>query len=146
VARIRLLLAEDHPEMRTITLRILEREFDVVGAVGDGQALLEAVSRLKPDVCVMDISMPILSGIEAAILLRQSGSPVKIVFLTVHAQDVFVEAALEAGALGYVLKPRMASDLRLAVQEAFCGRSFVSPSLSPASLDGKNSHKNGHMS
>jgi DNA-binding NarL/FixJ family response regulator len=140
VARIRLLLAEDHQEMRKMIVRILEREFDVVGAVGDGQALLEAESRLKPDVCVIDISMPFLSGIETAILLRQSGSLVKIVFLTVHAQDMFVEAAMEAGALGYVLKPRMASDLRLAVQEAFSGRPFVSPSLSPPSLDGKNSY------
>jgi len=140
VARIRLLLAEDHLEMRKMILRILEREFDVVGAVGDGQALLEAEPRLKPDVCVIDISMPILSGIEAAILLRQSGSLVKIVFLTVHTQDVFVEAALEAGALGYVLKPRMASDLHLAVQEAFSGRSFVSPSLSPTNAGGKNGH------
>lgn len=123
-----------------MTVRILERDFDVVGTVGDGQALLEAVPRLMPDVCVIDISMPILSGIEAAILLRQGGSPVKIIFLTVHTQEVFVEAALEAGALGYVLKPRMASDLCLAVQEVFSGRQFVSPSLSHASLDGKDGH------
>ena len=139
MTRIRLLLAEDHQAMREMIVRILEREFDVVGAVGDGQALLEAESRLKPDVCIIDISMPILSGLEAALLLRQSGSLAKIIFLTVHAQEVFLEAALEAGALGYVLKPRMASDLRLAIQEALSGRRFISPSMSPASGDGSHS-------
>jgi len=139
VTRTRLLLAEDHQAMREMIVHILEREFDVVGAVGDGQALLEAEARLKPDVCIIDISMPVLSGLEAALLLRQNGSSVKIIFLTVHAQEVFLEAALEAGAVGYVLKPRMASDLRLAVQEAVSGRQFISPSLSSASGDG-NSH------
>lgn len=119
-------------------LRILERQFDVVGTVGDGQALLEAESRLKPDVCVIDISMPILSGIEAAILLRQSGSAVKIIFLTVHAQSVFLEAALEAGALGYVLKSRMVSDLTLAIQEAISDRLFISPSLPLASMGARH--------
>lgn len=122
-------------------VRVLGREFDVVGAVGDGQALLEAESRLKPDVCVMDISMPIMSGIEAAILLRQKGSVVKIIFLTVHAQEVFLEAALETGALGYVLKPRMISDLRLAIREVLSGRRFVSPTLSRAPVGVRNSRR-----
>lgn len=139
MARTRLLLAEDHEQMREMTVRILEREFDMVGAVGDGQALLEAEARLKPDVCVLDISLPTLSGIEAALLLRQSGSLAKIVFLTVHAQEVFLEAALEAGALGYVLKPRMASDLCLAIREAISGRQFISPSLPVAPLRGRKS-------
>jgi len=119
-------------------VRLLEREFEVVGAVGDGQALLEAESRLKPDVCVMDISMPILNGIGAATLLRQNGSIAKIVFLTAHAQEAFLEAALEAGALGYVLKPRMVSDLELAIRAAMAGRLFISPSLPTASFGTRN--------
>jgi DNA-binding NarL/FixJ family response regulator len=126
---MRLLLADDHQEMREMIVRILEREFEVVGAVGDGQALVEAEARLKPDVCVLDISMPILNGIEAALLLRQNGSSAKIVFLSVHAQEIFLDAALEAGALGYVLKARMVSDLPKAIHEAFAGRQFISPSV-----------------
>ena len=129
MARIRLLLAEDHAEMRAMIASILEIEFDVVGSVGDGQALLEAESRLKPDVCVIDIAMPVLNGIEAAILLRERASDAKILFLTAHRQAAFLEAALEAGALGYVLKPRMASELCLAIREAMAGRLFISPSV-----------------
>src|SRR6185295_7504370 len=138
MVRTRLLLAEDHQEMRARTVRMLEREFDVVGAVGDGQALLEAESRLKPDVCILDISMPILNGIEVAILLRQSGSVAKIIFLTMHTQAAFLEAALEAGALGYVLKPRMVSDLHLAIREALSDRLFISPSLPSAPFGTRN--------
>src|SRR5262245_19751484 len=129
VVRARLLLAEDHKEMREMIVRLVECEFEVVGAVGDGQALLEAESRLKPDVCVIDISMPILNGIEAAILLQQNGSTAKIIFLTAHAQVTFLEAAIETGALGYVLKPRMVSDLGLAIREVLANRQFISPSL-----------------
>ena len=129
--KIRLLLAEDHKEMREMIVRMLEREFEVVGEASDGQSLLEAESRLKPDVCVLDISMPILNGIEAASLLQKSGSIAKIVFLTVHEHTAFLEAALEAGALGYVLKPRMASDLCPAIREVMAGRLFISPLMPP---------------
>jgi DNA-binding NarL/FixJ family response regulator len=128
MARIRLLLAEDHEEMRTIIVRLLEREFEVLGAVCDGLALLEAESRLKPDVCVLDVSMPVLNGIDAANLLRQNGSRAKVVFLTVHSQTAVLKAALEAGAIGYVLKSRMASDLGLAIRAAIANRRFISPS------------------
>jgi DNA-binding NarL/FixJ family response regulator len=138
MARPRLLLAEDHQKMRAIIVRMLAREFEIVGAVGDGQALLEAESRLQPDVCVIDISMPILNGIEAAILLRQSGSITKIVFLTVHAEAAYLEAALEAGALGYVLKPGMVSHLHMAIREAISDRLFISPSLPSASFSASN--------
>jgi DNA-binding NarL/FixJ family response regulator len=132
VEKIRLLLAEDHQEMREMIVRILDREFEVVGEASDGQALLEAEPRLKPDVCILDISMPILNGIQAAILLKQRGSIAKIVFLTVHGDTAFLEAALEAGALGYILKPRMASDLCPAIREVMAGRLFISPFMPPA--------------
>jgi len=126
VDRVRLLLAEDHKEMRDLIARMVGREFEVVGAVGDGRALLEAESKLKPDICVIDISMPILNGIEAANLLQQSESTAKIIILTAHADKDFLETALEAGALGYVLKPRMTSDLLLAIREALSDRVFIS--------------------
>jgi DNA-binding NarL/FixJ family response regulator len=127
--RPRLLLAEDHQGMREIILRLVESEFTVVGEVTDGQALLEAESDLKPDVCVIDISMPVLNGIEAANLLQKSNSRTKIIFLTAYSQRDFLDAALQTGALGYVLKPRMASDLLQAIREVMANRPFISPSI-----------------
>jgi DNA-binding NarL/FixJ family response regulator len=128
VARARILLADDHKGMRDRAMRLLEPEFEVVGAVGDGGSLLDEASKTKPDVCVIDISMPVLSGIEAATRLKGSGSAAKIIFLTVHEDPDFVQAALETGALGYVLKSRMASDLCLAVKGAMNGQVFISTS------------------
>jgi DNA-binding NarL/FixJ family response regulator len=128
VARARILLADDHKEIRDRAVRLLEPEFEVVGAVADGHALVRAASQLKPDVCVVDISMPQLSGIDAAYKLRENGSKVTIVFLTVNEDPDFVRAALKTGALGYVVKSRMATDLCTAIKGAINGHLFVSPS------------------
>jgi len=128
VARARILLADDHKEIRDRAVRLLEPEFEVVGTVADGNALVKAWAQLKPDVCVLDISMPGLGGIEAAIKLRENGSQARIVFLTVNEDSDFVRAALRTGALGYVVKSRMASDLCPAINGALRGRLFVSPS------------------
>ena len=128
VARARILLADDHKEIRDRAIRLLEPEFEVVGAVADGDALVRASAQLTPDVCVIDISMPLLNGIEAAIKMRESGSRAKVVFLTVNEDSDFVRAALRTGALGYVLKSRMASDLCGAINGAINGHLFVSPS------------------
>jgi DNA-binding NarL/FixJ family response regulator len=98
-----------------------------VGAVEDGEALVEAAGNLKPDVIITDISMPKLNGIEAADRLRKSGSSSKIVFLTVHSHPDFVQAALKTGALAYVSKSRITTDLLIAVEEALNGCTFVSP-------------------
>jgi DNA-binding NarL/FixJ family response regulator len=131
VGRARILLADDHEGMRDRVIRMLEREFEVLEPVNDGGALLEAAARLKPDVCLMDISMPVLNGIEAAEQLKESGSRAKIIFLTIHEDPDFLVAALRAGASGYVVKPRMASDLRAAIKEVLAGRTYISSSLSP---------------
>jgi DNA-binding NarL/FixJ family response regulator len=120
--------------MRDRVVRLLESEFEVVGAMEDGHALLEAASKMEPDVCVIDISMPVISGIEAATQLRESGSTAKIIFLTVHDDPDFVQAALETGALGYVLKSRMASDLRSAIKGVIAGRLFISPTCAIGAL------------
>ncbi len=120
--------------MRDRVVRLLESEFEVVGAMEDGRALLEAASKMKPDVCVIDISMPVISGIEAATQLKKSGSTAKVIFLTVHDDPDFVQAAFETGALGYVLKSRMASDLRTAIKGVIVGRSFISPTCAIDSL------------
>ncbi len=106
---------------------MLEPDFDVVDMVRDGQALVEAANRWLPDVLVTDITMPVMDGLEAARQLKEQGSPVKIVFLTIHQDQDFVRTALEAGASGYVVKCRLASDLTMAVIEALAGRQFVSP-------------------
>lgn len=125
----RILLADDHDEMRDRVKRHLEKEFEVLDALGTGLALLDSVEKLKPDVCVLDISMPVLNGIETANRLKQSGSTARIVFLTIHEDLDFVRAALSTGALGYVVKRRMVSDLRLAINEALAGRVFISSSI-----------------
>lgn len=124
--RARILVAEDHKLMRNRVVRLLKSEFEVVGAVESGPALLEAAARLKPDVCVLDISMPVVSGIEAATQLKLSDSPTKVIFLTIHNDSDFVGAAFKSGAEGYVFKTRMAADLVVAVREVMAGRTFLS--------------------
>jgi len=106
---------------------LLQPTSEIVGCVGDGQALIEAAAKLKPDVIVLDVSMPVLNGIDAAANLKESGSTSRIVFLTVHGNQDFIRACLATGALGYVWKPRMALDLLPAIQEALQGHTFDSP-------------------
>ena len=127
--RPRVLLADDHKEMRDQVTRYLEADFEVVEAVEDGRMLLDAADRLNPDVCLLDISMPALNGIETAIQLKQRGSKAKVLFLTIHEDVDFLEAALRTGASGYVLKRRMTSDLRPAIRDALAGKTFISASV-----------------
>ena len=127
VRKMRIFLADDHRYVLELIRGLLEPTFEVVGAVEDGEALVEAAVNLQPDVIITDISMPKLNGIEAADRLRESGSPSKIVFLTVHADPDFVQAALKTGALAYVSKSRITTDLLIAIEEALKGRIFVSP-------------------
>lgn len=126
-AQPRVLVADDNREMRNTVVRLLEHEFEIVGAVGDGRALVEAEGKLHPNIGVVDISMPIMSGIEAAMELRKSGSAMKIVFLTVNEDADFVNAALETGASAYVIKRNMMTDLVTALKETGAGRTFISP-------------------
>jgi DNA-binding NarL/FixJ family response regulator len=125
----RILLADDHKEIRDKVKRYLEAEFNVIDAVENGRALLDAAARLDPDVCLLDISMPVLDGIETANQLKESGSKAKVIFLTVHEDSDFLQAALKTGASGYVIKRLMASDLHHAVKEALAGRIFISSSV-----------------
>lgn len=126
--RPRVLLADDHEEMRDRIKRHLEVEFDVVEAVENGRTLLDAAARLDPDICLLDISMPVLNGIETATKLKELGSTAKVLFLTIHEDPDFLQAALKTGASGYVLKRRIASDLRPAIRDALAGKTFVSSS------------------
>lgn len=129
---MRILLADDHPDLLLIVADLLNPMFDVVGAVGDGESLLNAAGSLQPDVLVIDISMPVLTGIEVAQKLKELGNTARIVFLTVHDDPDFVRASLATGAFGYVVKPRLATDLVHAIREALADRIFISPSLSSA--------------
>jgi DNA-binding NarL/FixJ family response regulator len=131
LSHTRILLADDNANFLEIATGFLEPTFEVIGAVQDGQSLLNAAARLKPDVLVIDICMPILSGIEAAERLWDSGNKAKIVFLTLHDDPDFLRASLAAGAMGYVIKSRIAEELVFAVQEALADRIFISPSLGP---------------
>jgi DNA-binding NarL/FixJ family response regulator len=130
---VRVLLADDQPEMLQEISQLLDGEFSIVAAVEDGEQVVEAVQRLDPDLLVLDISMPVLSGLEAAarLKLKESACRAKLVFVTVHQDPDYVEAAFAVGALGYVLKSRLAVDLLPAIRAALEGRTFVSPPTTP---------------
>ncbi len=132
--QIRVLLADDNEAMLDRVARLLATECNVVGTVTDGQQALDAAQDLKPDVLVLDISMPVMNGIETARRLKEAGAETRIVFLTVHDDPDFAKEALKAGALGYVIKPRIVSDLLAANKEAHAGRSCVSPFSPPQAI------------
>jgi DNA-binding NarL/FixJ family response regulator len=129
IVRPRLLLADDHAIVAEGLRHLLESEFDLIGIVGDGAALVEAAKSLKPDVIITDISMPRMSGIEAARMLKAAGSSSKVIFLTMHMDVDIATEALRAGASGYVLKHSAAQALSHAVWEALKGRQFISPRI-----------------
>ena len=128
----RILLADDHQEMLQTLVGILEDEFQIVGTAGNGMRALELAASLTPDIVVLDISMPEVNGIEAARRLREEGSLASVVFLTAHNDPDLVEAAMSAGALGYVLKSHLATDLVSAIWLALVGKTFISSSITPA--------------
>jgi DNA-binding NarL/FixJ family response regulator len=127
LTRPRVLLADDHAPIRDRVTSLLESEFQIVGNVSNGRDLVSEADRLQPEVVLLDISMPGLTGIEAAHELRQGGSTSKFIFLTVHERVEFVRACLSEGALGYVVKSRLAQDLLPALREVLAGRHFISP-------------------
>ena len=130
--KVRVLLADDHPAICEAVASLLKNTYEIVASVRDGQALIEAAMRMKPDVIVTDISMPVLNGIEAAKRLRDSGSESRIIFLTVHQDLDFIKVCFAAGALAYVTKPRISADLLPAIEQALVGHSFVSPMANKA--------------
>jgi DNA-binding NarL/FixJ family response regulator len=127
LSRPRILLADDHPAVLKATNGLLKPQFDVVGTVVDGAMLVSEALRPFPDVIVADITLPVLSGIDAARQLRDSAPSAKIVFLTVHSEQQFVDACMAEGALGYVLKSHMKAHLIPAIQAALLGQSYVGP-------------------
>jgi DNA-binding NarL/FixJ family response regulator len=133
LSRVRVLLADDFPLFLERVSSHLEPAFEVVEKVGDGQSLFEAATKLDPDLIVTDLSMPVLNGLEAVKRLKESGCAARIVFLTVNTDPDVVQAGLAAGALAYVAKSQLATDLLPAIRDALAGRIFVSPSIASES-------------
>jgi DNA-binding NarL/FixJ family response regulator len=129
VSRARVLLADDHRMVAEGLKTLLSPEFDLVDVVEDGQALVEAARRLRPDVIVADIGMPRLNGFEALAELRKDDPGVRVVFLTMHQEAAYARRALEAGALGFVLKHSAPAELVTAIRAALDGGVYVSPAL-----------------
>ena len=125
---VRVLLADDHPDMLDHLVKLLQRDFEVVGTVRNGRALVEAVAVTNPDLIISDVSMPILSGIEAVVQVKTTGSTAKIIFVTVHEDPDYISAALDAGVDGYIVKSRLAADLMTAIGKVLKGQCFISPS------------------
>lgn len=122
----RVLVADNLAPLQKAVAELLRDSFEVVGMVSDGKAAMEEVMALEPDVVVLDISLPGMSGLEVAKELKRRASKTKIVILTVHEDSGIIAACLSAGALGYVVKALMDSDLIPAMNEALAGRVFVS--------------------
>ena len=127
--RATVLLADDHAIVVEGLRRVLETEYQVIGVVADGLALVEAAEKLSPDVIVADISMPLLNGIEAAREIRTANQRIKIVFLSMHPDVVYVSEALQAGGSAYVLKSSAGVEILKAIGESLQGRTFVSPAI-----------------
>jgi DNA-binding NarL/FixJ family response regulator len=122
----RVVLADDLASVLSAIAKLLEGSFEIVAKANDGMNALEAILVMDPDLAVLDISMPGMSGIEVARELQSRRTNVKIVFLTVHEDADILATCVDAGALGYVVKVLMETDLVLAMNEALAGRKFVS--------------------
>ncbi|HET9132435.1 MAG TPA: response regulator transcription factor [Terriglobia bacterium] len=141
-----LLLADDHAIVIEGLRRLLQTEFDLVGAVGDGWAMQAAAVKLRPDVIVADVSMPVLNGIDALRRLKGDGSQSKVVFLSMHMDVEIAAEALRAGASAYVLKHSATDALSHAIWEALAGRTYVSPRIAQsvmASVKGRAPYGEG---
>lgn len=132
VQRIRIVLADDFEPLIETVRRLLADEFEIVGSVNNGQAAIEAVGRLDPDLLVLDIGMPNLDGFEVVARLNPSSCRTKMILLTSFSDPEFISTALARGVGGYVFKNRLVTDLPPAIREVMHGHTFVS-SLPPAS-------------
>lgn len=136
MSRVRVLLVDDHRIVAEGLKRLLVAEFDLVGVVEDGRAMVEAAKALQPDVIVADITMPHLNGIEALEKIKKFDPHMRVVFLTMHSDIGYARRALAAGALGFVLKHSAPEELVLAVHAASKGRTFITPTLAGQVLQG----------
>lgn len=132
--RPRVLVADDHTIVAEGLRSLLEPEFELVGMVQDGRTLVSEAKKIGPEVIVLDISMPLLNGIEAARQIRKFDARVKLVFLTMHPDVAFVREAFRVGASAYLLKRAAASELVTAIRETLNGRSYLTPLITQETL------------
>ncbi|HXY07948.1 MAG TPA: response regulator transcription factor [Terriglobales bacterium] len=133
--RSRILIADDHTLVAELCKKLLENEFEVVGTVSDGRALVQAASELKPDVIVVDIAMPVLNGLDAARKAREIIPAVKLIFLTMNNDPELAAEAFRCGASGYLLKTCASSEMVTAVRKVLRGMTYLSPTLSKDTVD-----------
>ncbi len=129
MTRPRVLLADDHRMVSEGLQSLLTDEFELVGMVEDGRAMVAAAKKLRPDIIVSDIAMPHLNGIDAMGRLKKDNPDVKVVFLSMHQNAAYARRALQAGALGFVLKHSAPAELIMAIRAALKGKTFISPAL-----------------
>ena len=142
----RVLLADDHTLVLEGFRRIVEQRCEVVGAVEDGRALLEAAVRLRPDIILLDISMPLLNGVDAGRQIKKLLPDVKLIFVTMHADPAYVSEAFKAGASAYLLKRSAARELDQAIEAVLKGQYFVTSLLTREIVTGLSSEEGGMFS
>lgn len=135
--RPRVVIADDHHILVEGVRRLLESDYEITGTAANGRELVETVTRLKPELVVLDIGMPLLNGIEASRQIKSALPAIRIVFLTQQADKAYVHAAFRSGACAYVLKQSAATELLQAMKEATAGRYYVSPSLTSEDIKGR---------
>lgn len=135
MTRPRVLLADDHRLFREACSQLLESECDVVGAVADGRTALAEAPRLRPDIVILDVAMPLLNGLDAARQLRRDMPEVRLIFLTMSEDSDVAAEAFRAGASGYLLKNSAASELLQAIREVYQGRSYLTPLVTRGVVD-----------
>ena len=143
--RPRILLADDHVLMAEALQHLLQVDFDVVGTVSDGRALLKAAGELTPDLVVVDIGMPLLNGLDAGEQLKALHPDIKVIYLTQNREPRYAVEAFRRNASGYLLKDSAASELTTAIREALRGRSYVSPVIARGMLDHAASPEAAHL-
>ena len=132
MARVRILLADDHTLFCNLLRDLLEPEYEVVGSVSDGRELLKAAGALDPDVVLVNIGMPSLNGLDAGRRLKQANPKMKLIYLTMNNNVEYAREALQAGASGFILKNSKSSELLRAIRDALKGVSYMAPEIRQA--------------
>lgn len=135
MSKPRVLLADDHSLVLEGFRRILSDQCDLVGMVEDGRALIEAAQRTHPDIVILDVSMPLLNGIDAATQLKKLQPAIKVIFVTMHADADYVRSAFEAGASGYLLKRSAVDELEQAIRAVWAGHTYITPLIAKDLID-----------
>jgi DNA-binding NarL/FixJ family response regulator len=143
--RPRILMADDHSLVLAGLRKLVEGEGEVVGTVEDGRALVEEAQKLRPDIILLDISMPLLNGLDAARQLTKLVPGSKLIFLTMHATPTYATEAFKAGASGYLIKRSAASELKQAIQAVIRGQHYMTPLITKDVLAATLHHPEGQM-